>query len=128
MTSDAVRSPSDGLVRHPLVGRPGKVIALHLNYPSRIAQRGRAPAKPSYFLKPVTSLAVTGETVERPPGAELLAFEGEIALVIGKTARRVSREDGWSHVSAVTAANDLGIYDLRAADKGSNLRSKGGDA
>lgn len=127
MTSDAVRSPSDGLVRHPLVGRPGKVIALHLNYPSRIAQRGRAPAKPSYFLKPVTSLAVTGETVERPPGAELLAFEGEIALVIGKTARRVSREDGWSHVSAVTAANDLGIYDLRAADKGSNLRSKGGD-
>lgn len=118
---------AEELVRHPLVGRPGKVVALHLNYPSRIAQRGRAPAKPSYFLKPVTSLAATGQTVERPPGVELLAFEGEIALVIGRTARRVSEEDGWSFVSAVTAANDLGIYDLRAADKGSNLRSKGGD-
>ncbi|MEV0055242.1 fumarylacetoacetate hydrolase family protein [Saccharopolyspora shandongensis] len=127
MTHDDVRSPTEGLARHPLVGRPGKVIALHLNYPSRIAQRGRTPAKPSYFLKPVTSLAVTDQTVERPPGAELLAFEGEIALVIGKTARRVAREDGWSYVSAVTAANDLGVYDLRAADKGSNLRSKGGD-
>ncbi|TWG07900.1 fumarylacetoacetate hydrolase family protein [Saccharopolyspora dendranthemae] len=127
MTTDAARSPAEGLAHHPLVGRPGKVIALHLNYPSRIAQRGRAPSKPSYFLKPVTSLAATGQTVERPPGTELLAFEGEIALVIGKTARRISREDGWSHVAAVTAANDLGVYDLRTADKGANLRSKGGD-
>ncbi|TDD87737.1 fumarylacetoacetate hydrolase family protein [Saccharopolyspora karakumensis] len=127
MTSDAVPPPADGLAHHPLVGRPGKVIALHLNYPSRIAQRGRAPSRPSYFLKTVTSLATSGQTVERPPGTELLAFEGEIALIIGTTARQVSREDGWSHVAAVTAANDLGVYDLRSADKGSNLRSKGGD-
>ncbi|MEV4644518.1 fumarylacetoacetate hydrolase family protein [Saccharopolyspora sp. NPDC049357] len=127
MTTDAARSTADDLAHHPLVGRPGKVIALHLNYPSRIAQRGRAPSRPSYFLKPVTSLATTGQTVERPPGTELLAFEGEIALVIGTTARRVAREDGWSHVAAVTAANDLGVYDLRSADKGANLRSKGGD-
>ncbi|GAA2360746.1 hypothetical protein GCM10009854_44900 [Saccharopolyspora halophila] len=127
MTYDAVRSPAEGLAHHPLVGRPGKVLALHLNYPSRIAQRGRTPAKPSYFLKPVTSLAATGETVERPPGAELLAFEGEVALIIGSRARRIAPEDGWSHVAAVTAANDLGVYDLRVADKGSNLRSKGGD-
>lgn len=127
MTHDDVRSRSEGLARHPLVGRPGKVIALHLNYPSRIAQRGRAPAKPSYFLKPVTSLAASDQTVERPLGTELLAYEGEIALVIGQTARRVNPEHGWAHVSGVTAANDLGVYDLRAADKGSNLRSKGGD-
>ena len=127
MTTDAARSPAEGLAHHLLVGRPGKVIALHLNYPSRIAQRGRAPSRPSYFLKPVTSLAATDQTVERPPGTELLAFEGEIALVIGTTARRISREDGWSHVAAVTAANDLGVYDLRTADKGANLRSKGGD-
>jgi 5-oxopent-3-ene-1,2,5-tricarboxylate decarboxylase / 2-hydroxyhepta-2,4-diene-1,7-dioate isomerase len=127
MTTDAARSTADGLAHHPLVGRPGKVIALHLNYPSRIAQRGRAPSRPSYFLKTVTSLATSGQTVERPPGTELLAFEGEIALVIGTTARRVAREDGWSHVAAVTAANDLGVYDLRSADKGANLRSKGGD-
>lgn len=127
MTTDAARSTADGLAHHPLVGRPGKVIALHLNYPSRIAQRGRAPSRPSYFLKTVTSLATSGQSVERPPGTELLAFEGEIALIIGTTARQVAREDGWSHVAAVTAANDLGVYDLRAADKGSNLRSKGGD-
>jgi 2-keto-4-pentenoate hydratase/2-oxohepta-3-ene-1,7-dioic acid hydratase in catechol pathway/regulator of RNase E activity RraA len=107
--------------------RPGKVIALHLNYPSRIAQRGRVPEQPSYFLKPATSVAASGEALERPAGTELLAFEGEIALIVGRTARRVTPDEGWAAVAGVTAANDFGVYDLRWADKGSNLRSKGGD-
>ena len=108
-----------------------KVIAVHINYPSRAAQRGRTPEQPSYFLKPSSSLAFGSadapSTVERPAGCELLGFEGEIALIIGKPARRVGIEDAWSHVEWVTASNDLGVYDLRYADKGSNLRSKGGD-
>ncbi|WP_432482658.1 fumarylacetoacetate hydrolase family protein [Kineococcus esterisolvens] len=108
-------------------GRPGKVVAVHLSYASRADQRGRRPAAPSYFLKPSSSLAAGGGTVERPAGTELLAFEGEIALVIGEPARRVPVEQAWRHVSHVTAANDLGLYDLRANDKGSNVRSKGGD-
>ena len=106
---------------------PGKIIALHLNYPSRISQRGRKPAHPSFFLKPLTSLAFSGGTVERPAGTELLAFEGEIALIIGAQVRRATIETGWAAVSGITAANDLGVYDLRYVDKGSNLRSKGGD-
>jgi 2-keto-4-pentenoate hydratase/2-oxohepta-3-ene-1,7-dioic acid hydratase in catechol pathway/regulator of RNase E activity RraA len=107
--------------------RPGKILAVHLNYPSRIAQRGRTPTAPSYFLKPSTSASATGTPVERPLGTELLAFEGEIALVIGTAAKNVSPEDAWAHVAGVTAANDLGVYDLRQVDKGSNLRNKGGD-
>ncbi len=107
--------------------RPGKIIAIHLSYASRADQRGRRPAAPSYFLKPSSSVAASGSTIERPAGTELLAFEGEIALVIGTPARRVSVDQAWSHVASVTAANDFGLYDLRANDKGSNLRSKGGD-
>ena len=111
----------------PFTGTPGKVIALHLNYPSRIAQRGRVPEQPSYFLKPGTSVSASGTPIERPAGTELLAFEGEIALIIGRSIRRVSPEEGWAAVSGITAANDFGVYDLRHADKGSNLKSKGGD-
>lgn len=107
--------------------RPGKIIAIHLSYASRADQRGRRPAAPSYFFKPASSVGVSGGTVERPAGTELLAFEGEIALVIGTPARHVPLVDAWSHVGWVTAANDLGLYDLRANDKGSNVRSKGGD-
>ena len=110
-----------------LPGRPGKIVAIHLSYASRADQRGRRPAHPSYFLKPSSSVAPSGGTVERPDGTELLAFEGEIALVIGTAARRVPLDQAWDHVAWVTAANDLGLYDLRANDKGSNVRSKGGD-
>jgi 5-oxopent-3-ene-1,2,5-tricarboxylate decarboxylase / 2-hydroxyhepta-2,4-diene-1,7-dioate isomerase len=111
----------------PLVVRPGKVVAVHVAYASRADQRGRRPVAPSYFLKPTSSLAATGGEVERPAGTELLAFEGEVALVIGEPARHVPVEKAWDHVAAVTAANDLGVYDLRWADKGSNVRSKGRD-
>lgn len=110
-----------------LPGRPGKIIAIHLSYASRADQRGRRPQHPSYFFKPSSSVTASGGTIERPAGTELLAFEGEIALVIGAPARRVPLADAWSHVAAVTAANDFGLYDLRANDKGSNVRSKGGD-
>ena len=107
--------------------RPGKVIAVHLNYPSRIAQRGRPPSAPSYFLKPATSVSASGTPIERPACTELLAFEGEVALIIGSRARNLAIDEAWSAVGAVTAANDFGVYDLRHADKGSNLRNKGGD-
>jgi 5-oxopent-3-ene-1,2,5-tricarboxylate decarboxylase/2-hydroxyhepta-2,4-diene-1,7-dioate isomerase len=109
------------------IPRPGKIVAIHLNYVSRADQRGRRPAAPSYFFKPASSVSGTDGTIERPAGTELLAFEGEIALVIGTAARRVPVERAWQHVSHVTASNDLGLYDLRANDKGSNVRSKGGD-
>ena len=71
---------------------PGKVIAVHLNYHSRAAQRGRVPTEPSYFLKPPSSLSAGGDVV-RPRGTELLAFEGEIAVIIGARARNVSPEE-----------------------------------
>lgn len=110
-----------------LGGRPGKIVAVHLSYGSRADQRGRRPASPSYFFKPSSSLAPSGAEIVRPAGTELLAFEGEIALVIGEPARWVAPDAAWSHVASVTAANDFGLYDLRANDKGSNVRSKGGD-
>ncbi|MEU6375446.1 fumarylacetoacetate hydrolase family protein [Streptomyces sp. NPDC046909] len=113
---------------HPLGNPPTKIVAVHLNYPSRAQERGRLPAQPSYFLKPPSSLAGTKEAIVRPAGCELLGFEGEIALVIGSRAQRVAPEDGWSYVRWVTAANDAGVYDLRYADRGSNLRSKGADS
>ncbi|WP_299169175.1 fumarylacetoacetate hydrolase family protein [uncultured Arthrobacter sp.] len=114
-----------------LLAATRKVVAVHINYPSRAAQRGRTPQQPSYFLKPPSSLALGSPeapgVVERPLGCELLGYEGEVALIIGRQARRVTLENAWSHVKWVTAANDLGVYDLRYADKGSNVRSKGGD-
>ncbi len=106
---------------------PSKIVAMHLGYRSRAAERGRTPEHPSYFLKPLSSIGASGDPVRRPAGCELLAFEGEVALVVGRRARRVTPAQGWGHVGWITAANDFGLYDLRYADRGSNVRSKGSD-
>jgi 5-oxopent-3-ene-1,2,5-tricarboxylate decarboxylase / 2-hydroxyhepta-2,4-diene-1,7-dioate isomerase len=45
------------------------------------------PNFPSYFLKPATPVAASGDVLERPAGTELLGFEGEIALIVGRRAR-----------------------------------------
>jgi regulator of RNase E activity RraA/2-keto-4-pentenoate hydratase/2-oxohepta-3-ene-1,7-dioic acid hydratase in catechol pathway len=107
--------------------QPSKIVAVHVAYRSRAMERGRLPLWPSYFLKPPSTLAADGDPVLRPPWCELLAFEGEVALVIGIRATRVAPADAWRHVRWVTAANDFGVYDLRYADGGSNVRSKGID-
>ena len=116
------------MAQHPLAGTsPSKIIAVHVSYRSRAMERGSLPPWPSYFLKPPSTLAADGDPVRRPPGCELLAFEGEVALVIGTRATRVPVASAWSHVRWVTAANDFGVYDLRHADRGANVRSKGID-
>ena len=110
-----------------LFATPSKLIAVHLNYRSRAQERGRSPANPSYFLKAPSTLSRHEADVVRPAGCRLLAFEGEICIVIGTECHRVSRDDAWQQVGAVTAANDFGVYDLRYADPGSNVHSKGFD-
>lgn len=106
---------------------PTKIFAVHLNFVGRAEQRGRTPEVPSYFLKPPSSLARDGDTVTRPSGAELLVFEGEIAVIIGTRARGVSPGDGSAHIGWIAPANDFGVYDLRWADRGSNVLAKGQD-
>jgi regulator of RNase E activity RraA/2-keto-4-pentenoate hydratase/2-oxohepta-3-ene-1,7-dioic acid hydratase in catechol pathway len=106
---------------------PSKIIAVHVSYRSRAVQRGAVPAWPSYFLKPPSWVGARDDPVARPPGCALLAFEGEVALVIGDRASRVDRGAAWRHVAWVTAANDFAVYDLRYADRGGNVRSKGVD-
>ncbi|NUP76730.1 MAG: fumarylacetoacetate hydrolase family protein, partial [Nonomuraea sp.] len=63
----------------------------------------------------------------RPEGCELLAFEGEIGILVGTRAHQVSPERALEHVAGYVAANDFGVYDFKHADLGSNLRAKGQD-
>src|SRR4051812_30795730 len=108
--------------------RATKVLAVHLNYASRAGQRGRRPPSvPSYFLKPPSTLAGDGDPIVRPAGTELLTFEGEIAVIVGRAARNVTPEHAASHIGWYAPANDVGVADFRWADNGSNVLSKGHD-
>lgn len=105
---------------------PTKVVAVHLNYHSRAEQRGRTPAEPSYFFKPPSSVSQGGPVV-RPKGAELLAYEGEIAVIIATGIRDATPEDARRAIGWYAPANDFGAHDFRWADRGSNVLSKGQD-
>ena len=115
-------------MKRPVELAPTKIVAVHLNYPSRIDEFGaKTPDAPSYFLKPLSSLARHGDEVVRPRGCRYLNYEGEVALVVGRRAKRVSEDEALEHVAAYSVANDFGVHDFRHADRGSMLRVKGQD-
>ena len=107
---------------------PSKIIAVHLNYRSRVEEFGtRLPAAPTYFHKPTTSLNAHKAAVVRPEGCKWLNYEGEIAIVIGRTCRNVSPKDAGDYIAGYTIGNDFGLHDFRDTDAGSMLRVKGSD-
>lgn len=107
---------------------PSKIIAVHLNYRSRVDEfMTRLPPAPTYFHKPTTALNSHGGSVVRPPRCRYLNFEGEIAIVIGATCRNVAPDEAEEHIAGYTIANDFGLHDFRDTDAGSMLRVKGSD-
>jgi 5-oxopent-3-ene-1,2,5-tricarboxylate decarboxylase/2-hydroxyhepta-2,4-diene-1,7-dioate isomerase len=107
---------------------PSKIICIHLNYSSRVDEMlTRLPPAPTYFHKPVSSLNAHKSAVVRPRGCKWLNYEGEIAIVIGRTARNISPAEAGDYIRGYTVGNDYGLHDFRDTDSGSMLRVKGSD-
>jgi 5-oxopent-3-ene-1,2,5-tricarboxylate decarboxylase/2-hydroxyhepta-2,4-diene-1,7-dioate isomerase len=107
---------------------PTKIIATHLTYRSRVTEYdARAPAEPSYFMKPPSSLNGHGGILRRPRGARFLNYEGEVAAVVGRRMHGVPESAVLDYVAGYAPANDVGLHDFRHADRGSMLRVKGQD-
>mgnify|MGYP003591913218 FL=1 len=119
--------PYEGLGLLPPVPPGGKVLCIGRNYLAHAKELGNeVPSEPLVFLKPSTSLLAHGGTVLLPHESERVDFEGELALVVGRRARRVSREDFDDVVFGVTAAFDISARDLQKKD-GQWWRAKGFD-
>ncbi len=107
---------------------PTKIICIHLNYRSRVEEfMTKLPAAPTYFHKPITALTGHQSDVVRPEGCQWLNYEGEIAIVIGRTCRNVSPAEAGDFIAGYSVANDYGLHDFRDTDAGSMLRVKGSD-
>lgn len=93
---------------------PSKMIAIARNYRAHAAELGNAvPEDPLFFHKPITTLTAPGGEVPIPPGVGRIEHEGEMALIIGKTARRVPRTSALDHVLGYTCANDVTARELQ---------------
>jgi 5-oxopent-3-ene-1,2,5-tricarboxylate decarboxylase / 2-hydroxyhepta-2,4-diene-1,7-dioate isomerase len=107
---------------------PTKIIAVHLNHRSRVEEfQTSLPPAPTYFHKPTSALNAHGGAIVRPAGCKYLNYEGEVAIVIGRTCRNVSPAAAGDHIAGYTIANDYGLHDFRDTDAGSMLRVKGSD-
>ncbi|CAM4301007.1 fumarylacetoacetate hydrolase family protein [Vibrio neonatus] len=84
---------------------PEKVFAVGMNFASHLSSPSSAP--PPLFLKLPSSLILSGEPVFAPKGATNLHFEGELVLIIGKTAKNVSIDEAKNYIWGVTVGNDL---------------------
>jgi 5-oxopent-3-ene-1,2,5-tricarboxylate decarboxylase/2-hydroxyhepta-2,4-diene-1,7-dioate isomerase len=117
---------ADAVHLSPVV--PSKIICVHLNYRSRVTElMTELPPAPTYFHKPVSALTGHDAAVVRPAGCKWLNYEGEIAIVIGRTARNIAPEDAGAYIRGYTVGNDYGLHDFRDTDSGSMLRVKGAD-
>ena len=107
---------------------PTKILCCHLNHVSRVREFGVGlPPAPTWFQKPVSALNAHGGAVVRPANCHYLNYEGEVAIVIGRTARNIALADAAHYIYGYTIANDFGLHDFRDTDAGSMLRVKGAD-
>ena len=115
----------DADLRAPV--EPGKILCVGRNYAAHAKELGHeVPAEPLLFLKPSSALVGHGGVVELPPESARVEHEAELGVVIGKSARRVSRETALDHVFGYTCVCDVTARDLQKKD-GQWSRAKGFD-
>lgn len=110
--------------------QPTKVIALWNNFAALGAKLNLAvPAEPLYLLKAPNSFAGPGDLIRQPRSRGKVVFEGELGIVIGKTASGVAEADAMDHVFGYTCANDVTEADIlnRDASFAQWVRAKGFD-
>jgi 2-keto-4-pentenoate hydratase/2-oxohepta-3-ene-1,7-dioic acid hydratase in catechol pathway len=108
---------------------PGKIVAVGLNYVEHVKEGGadrEVPDEPVVFMKPQSALIGYGGTIELPMDTENIHYEAELAIVIGKQARRVKEADAYDYILGFTCGNDVSARILQRKD-GQWVRAKGFD-
>ncbi len=98
--------------------RPSKIVAVGVNYKDHALEMGRPlPEEPLLFLKPPSAVIGPGEEIVYPRQAKRVDYEGEVAVVIKKTARLLAEDDDTDpYVLGYTCFNDVTARDLQLKD------------
>lgn len=103
---------------------PRTIVCVGSNYACQVAEKGRAqPTEPALFLKAPNAVVGPDEPILHPREVRRLEYEGELAVVIGRTARDVSEDDALSYVAGLTCANDVTADDWRADGQWTRAKS-----
>jgi 2-keto-4-pentenoate hydratase/2-oxohepta-3-ene-1,7-dioic acid hydratase in catechol pathway len=94
------------------VGRPGKVLAIGLNYADHIAEtNNKTPEHQIWFSKASTSIHAPFAPIEVPLVSTQVDYEVELVAIIGKAGRHIAREDAPSYVFGYCVGNDVSVRD-----------------
>jgi 5-oxopent-3-ene-1,2,5-tricarboxylate decarboxylase / 2-hydroxyhepta-2,4-diene-1,7-dioate isomerase len=108
------------------VPRPRTILALGLNYADHAKELAfKAPDEPLAFVKGQSSLIGHRAFTLRPTGVQMMHYECELAVVIGRTAKLVRKTDAYDFIAGYTVANDYAIRDYLENWYRPNLRVKG---
>ncbi|MEV4326384.1 fumarylacetoacetate hydrolase family protein, partial [Microbispora rosea] len=108
----ATTYPAEGADFAPVVPRPSKVVCVGLNYKNHIQEMGRdLPEYPTLFAKFADCLVGAGDDIARPEETEEFDWEVELAVVIGKQARRAKGAEAEAAIAGFTVLNDITCRD-----------------
>ena len=100
----------------PVIERPGKVLAVGLNYKDHAKETGMdLPEVPMIFTKQSTSVLGHQGEIHKPKVSDAVDYEGEMAFVIGKKCRHVNKEEALDVIAGVTICNDVSVRDWQIA-------------
>lgn len=97
--------------------QPSKIVCVGRNYAAHAAEHSApVPEEPMLFLKPPSALIGPGEPILVPQSIGQVEHEAELAVIIGRQARRVERSAALDYVLGYTCANDVSARDLQRKD------------
>ncbi|GAB5558994.1 MAG: fumarylacetoacetate hydrolase family protein [Synoicihabitans sp.] len=128
--SEAERAPEipPGARQGPPICRPSKIICVGLNYSDHAAESGMpVPAEPVLFFKSTTAFQGPNDDLEIPTGSTKTDWEVELALVIGKKAKRVAKTDALDYLAGYVLHNDYSEREWQLEKEGQWVKGKSAD-
>jgi len=123
--------PGEGLVYHPSIWNPGKIICVGLNYADHAEESGlKKPDYPVLFLRVNTTLVGHGQPLIAPKCSDQFDYEAEMVVVIGKGGRNIARASALDHVAGYSVFNEGSLRDYQFKSQtwtsGKNFDATGG--
>jgi 2-keto-4-pentenoate hydratase/2-oxohepta-3-ene-1,7-dioic acid hydratase in catechol pathway len=121
------RSIDDLVIRTPVrftvpIARPQKIVCIGRNYREHARELGHpVPEEPIIFCKSPSAMIASGEPIRIPAGIGSVHHEGELAVIIGKTASRIGASKAFEYIAGYTILNDVTARDLQKKHKDQGL-------
>ena len=110
------------------VNKPGKFIAIGLNYSDHAKETGaKTPTEPIVFMKATSSICGPNDEIEIPKGSNKLDWEVELAFVVGKDTKNISEKDAPDHILGYCIVNDVSEREWQIEKLGQWVKGKSGD-